>query len=370
VRFREFLDVYRGYRTPHLNLVARRKQWFVLSGFLVAISLIGLIVVELNYSIDFRGGTQISYPLQAEASVADVRTTLEGFGYAEAQVQIVTAEEGQLVTIRTSELAAEDVTGGDDGAGSLREALAEQAGIDPVEVNIETIGPTWGNEISAKALRGLVIVLAGVSLYIWLRFRWEMAVGAMVALVHDLVVTAGVYALTGREVTPETVIAVLTILGFSLYDTVVIYDRVDENTESAALVARLGYDGVVNRSLNQVLMRSVTTSLVVLFPVGALLLYGGATLQAFAYAMFVGTLVGTYSSIFVAAPLLTIFHKETPVRGRRPRPSDEVAARGAASEQARTSDVAAVAATARQGGGSARPRPTSKRRPPAKRKRR
>ena len=133
-----------------------------------------------------------------------------------------------------------------------------------------------------------------------------MAIGAMVALVHDVIITAGIYALSGREVTPETVIAILTILGFSLYDTVVIYDKIKENTESPALTARLGYTGVVDLSLNQTLMRSVNTSLVVLLPILSLLLFGGDTLKDFAFAMFIGVATGAYSSIFVAAPVLTI----------------------------------------------------------------
>jgi preprotein translocase subunit SecF len=223
-------------------------------------------------------------------------------------------------------------------------------------------------------------VLAGIALYIAFRFEWKMAIGAMIALVHDLLITAGVYALVGREVTPETVIAILTILGFSLYDTVVIYDKIKENTESTALVARLGYDGVVDLSLNQTIMRSVNTSLVVLLPILSLLLFGGSTLKDFAFAMFIGVAIGAYSSIFIAAPVLTI------LKGREKRYRDIELRRAARSEaEARksapvsvtapaasvASDAAAQRTTARQGGGgAARPRPKSKKRPPAKRKRR
>ena len=206
-----------------------------------------------------------------------------------------------------------------------------------------------------------------IGLYIAVRFRWEMAIGAMIALVHDVVITAGVYALTGREVTPETVIAILTILGFSLYDTVVIYDKIAENSDSPAMVARLGYDGVVNLSLNQMFMRSLNTSLVVLLPILSLLLFGGDTLKDFAFAMFVGVAIGAYSSIFIAAPLLVKLRRQpaAAARGRtRPAPAAVAAATAA------SSDAAAIAATARQGAGSSRPSPKSKRRPPAKRKRR
>jgi preprotein translocase subunit SecF len=359
VTFREFMDVYRGYRTPHLKIVEHRNRWFAFSGVLIALSLVGLLVMRLNLSIDFEGGAQISYPMQIAVAAEDVQATLADFGLT-GEVQIVS---GDQVAIRT-----ESLTELEDSQALVR-ALASQAGITAQEVNVEDVGPTWGSEISNKAIRGLIMVLAAISLYIAIRFEWHMALGAMVALVHDVVITAGVYALTARQVTPETVIAILTILGFSLYDTVVIYDRVKENTESAALVAREGYDGVVNRSLNQVLMRSVNTSLVVLLPILSLLLFGGETLKDFAFAMFVGTAIGAYSSIFIASPLLTVMHRE-PERVRRvPGVTRQPAARATVG----ASDAAATAATARQGQartGGSRPRPTGKRRPPAKRKRR
>jgi preprotein translocase subunit SecF len=279
---------------------------------------------------------------------------------------------GDSVAIRT-----ESLTGLQDSAKLLND-LASQAGIANTDINVEDIGPTWGSEISKKALRGLIMVLVAIALYIAFRFEWTMAAGAMIALVHDVTITAGVYALTGRVVTPETVIAILTILGFSLYDTVVIYDKVKENTESAALLARMGYTKVVDLSLNQTVMRSVNTSLVVLLPILSLLLFGGETLKNFAFAMFVGVAIGAYSSIFIAAPVLVILKgrqmaKRTPQRvpGRpgapRPRPAQVAAADGA--QVAVASDAAARSATAKQGGG-ARPRAGQKRRPPAKRKRR
>jgi preprotein translocase subunit SecF len=265
-------------------------------------------------------------------------------------------------------------------AESLRRDLADPAGISPVDVNVEDIGPTWGGEISRKAAIGLVIVLAAITLYITIRFELKMAAGAMIALVHDLTITIGVYALTGREVTPETVIAVLTILGFSLYDTVVIYDKIKENLETQSLVARLGSDGVVDLSLNQVLMRSVNTSLVVLLPILALLLFGGQTLKDFAFAMFVGVAIGAYSSIFIAAPILALLKKReqrfrqleqrltTRERAVARRTTPTAAPAGVSG--AATGEAAAARATARTGT-VARPRPKSKRRkPPAKRKRR
>jgi preprotein translocase subunit SecF len=194
----------------------------------------------------------------------------------------------------------------------LRAALAREAGISVNDINEQDVGPTWGSTISRKALLGLVIFLVLVSLYIAVRFEPKMAAAALVALFHDLIVTAGIYALVGREVTPETVIAVLTILGYSLYDTVVIFDKIKENSESTALLARETYSGMVNLSLNQVFMRSVNTSLATLLPIMALLLFGGQTLKDFAFALFVGIASGTYSSIFVAAPVLAVLKEREP----------------------------------------------------------
>ena len=194
----------------------------------------------------------------------------------------------------------------------VRVAIAKVAGISPDAIDEQDVGPTWGSQISAKAFQGLLIFLVLVAIYIGARFELKMAGAALTALAHDLIITAGIYALVGREVTPAAVIAILTILGYSLYDTVVIFDKIKENTDQAALVARETYGGVVNISLNQTLMRSVNTSLVVLLPIGSLLLFGGSTLKDFAFALFVGVAVGTYSSIFVASPILVTFKEREP----------------------------------------------------------
>jgi len=362
------LETYRGHTIPHFRFVERRRIYFAISGVLIVLSLIGLGVGGLNYSIDFDGGAKIQFPLETDATVADIQATLADAGRDGAEVQIV---GGDQVAIRTESLAAAD------DSDALIRSLADQAGIEVSEVSVEDIGPTFGAEVRRQAITGLIVVLAAISLYIAIRFEPKMAVGAMIALVHDVVITAGLYALVGREVTPETVIAILTILGFSLYDTVVIYDKIKENTESSALVTRLGYVGVVDLSLNQVLMRSVNTSLVVLLPILSLLLFGGDTLKDFAFAMFVGVAIGAYSSIYLAAPLLAVlkmrekrYQQVEARRMARSRGGAAAQAEGAVAATAsgaRTSDAAARAATARTG---SRPRPKSKRRPPAKRKRR
>ncbi len=297
-------DTFRGNLVPQLRIIDHRRWWFFLSGFLIVLSLVGLFFPGLKLSIDFEGGAIMRFPNQAGASVADVSATMAEAGRPEAEVQIVAGNE---ISIRTDTL---NTLG--EARGPMLEGLASQAGIATDEINIQDVGPTWGGQILRRMLLALVIFLVLVTVYIAFRFEGRMALGALVALFHDIIITAGVYVLLGREVTPETIIAILTILGFSLYDTVVIYDKVKENTESAVLIGRYGYSGVVNLSLNQTIMRSVNTSLVVLLPIASLLLFGGDTLKDFAFALFIGVLVGTYSSIFVAAPLLAVLKEREP----------------------------------------------------------
>ena len=364
------LETYRGHTVPRLRIVERKRLWFILSGIVILLSLVGIFVLRFNLSIDFDGGQEITYTFATPVTVDDVRGVLGDNGVENAEVQIV---NGTSVSIRGESFAAET-----EESDALLDDLAAQAGIDRTEISSTDVGPTWGREISRKAVIGLVVVLAAITLYIAFRFEWKMAIGAMVALAHDVVITAGVYALTGREVTPETVIAILTILGFSLYDTVVIYDKVKENTESTALVSRHGYSGVVNLSMNQVFMRSVNTSLVVLLPILSLLLFGGSTLKDFAFAMFIGVLTGAYSSIFIAAPVLTILKEREP---RYRQLQERTAAREAIKARraevapatagaATASSAAAASRTTARTGTSQRPRPKSKRKPPVKRKRR
>ena len=375
---RRAFDTFRGYRHPEFNIIQRRRRWFVLSGSAILVSIIALVFLGLNYSIDFTGGTLIEYQVSNDVSVEQVRDLLGQDPYAResAEVQIV---GGDQVSIRTSALT--DLTAGE--RTQLFEALAEQAGISPDDISAQVVGPTWGEQISRQAVIGLVVVLLAITLYITLRFEWKMAVGAMVAMVHDVLITAGVYALTGREVSPPTVIAILTILGFSLYDTVVIFDKVKENTESTALLGKDTYEGVANYSMNQVLMRSVNTSLVVVLPILSLLLFGGDTLKDFAFAMLVGVVTGAYSSIFVATPILVVLKEREPKyqqlrarlesrQGDRRLRAVPTPVRETAEEEpeAAPAAVAAAGGSQRTGQTSSRPRPKSKRRPPAKRRRR
>jgi preprotein translocase subunit SecF len=291
-----------------MNLIDRKKWWFALSGFFIVLSLIGLGARGLNFSIDFEGGSLLKYPCQpcatGQLTPDEVRGTLTRFGHPEAEVQVV---NGDTLEVRTASLTEEGAR-----VDTMLEDLATEAGTTTTQISRQDVGPTWGAQISSKALKALIIFLVLVTIYIAFRFEWKMALAAQTALLHDLIITAGVYALVGRTVTPETVIAILTILGYSLYDTVVIFDKVKENSESMSLVARETYSGVVNMSLNQVFMRSVNTSLVVVLPILSLLLFGGETLKDFAFALFVGVTTGAYSSIFVASPMLAVLKEREP----------------------------------------------------------
>ena len=378
MNLRYAFDIFRGYRTPRFRIVQRRKWWYLLSGCVMVLALAGLVFRGLNYSIDFTGGTLIQYANRGDVTVEEIRDVLaqDPYDRADAEIQIVGGDRVSIRTTALTDLSSEE-------RARLIEELARQAGVSPDDVSAQVVGPTWGEEISRQALIGLIVVLIAITLYITLRFEWEMAVSAIAAMGHDVLITAGVYALTGRQVSPATVIAILTILGFSLYDSVVIYDKVKENTESPALLAKNTYEEVANLSMNQVLMRSVNTSLVVVLPILSLLLFGGETLKDFAFAMLIGVITGAYSSIFIAVPLLVVLKEresrfkehrarlEGRPRERRLRPVPASAdAEEAAVESAAVGASAATRTTARNAQGSPRPGSKSRRKPPAKRKRR
>jgi preprotein translocase subunit SecF len=301
---RNAIATFRGHEVPHVDFIGKKHWWFALSGIVIALSLWGLIGAGLNFSIAFTGGSSLQFQNRSGASVSDYQGVMARFGRNEAQVEILGDNQ---VSIRTESLTELGLR-----ADELRQAVAREAGISANDINEQDVGPTWGGTISTKALTGLIVFLVVVTIYISLRFEPKMAAGALVALVHDIIITAGIYALVGREVTPETVIAFLTILGYSLYDAVVIYDKVKENAESPALVARETYAGVANLALNQTFMRSLNTSLVVLLPIGALLWFGGQTLKDFAFALFIGVACGAYSSVFIGTPVTVLLKEREP----------------------------------------------------------
>jgi len=245
-----------------IDFISRAKVWFAVSGVVLVASILGLTLRGLNLGLEFKGGTSFTVPIKSTATVKDFSDALDPFKLGEAPVQIATLRgTGQRqAEVRVKHIEDRQVL------TSVEEALARTAGQvdsagkpDVNAVSIEDVGPNWGRQVSNKALRGLIVFLILVVIYISLRFEPKMAVAALVALFHDLIATAGIYALVGFIVTPATVIALLTLLGYSLYDTVVVFDRVRENTEAAG-AGRVTYSDLVNRSVNQVLMRSLTKS--------------------------------------------------------------------------------------------------------------
>ena len=296
-------DLYNG-RT-HFDIVSHWKRWFTFSGILIAISLVALLARGFDLSIDFTGGTIVTVENSADQTVATYRTALTAVGQEGAVVQITGTNE---VVVQTESLPSED-------QDELVGAIVGVAGMTFNDANVDAVGPSFGEEITQRAIQALVVFLLVVAAFITWRFQWKMALAALAALTHDLIITAGIYSLLGFTVTPATVIAILTILGYSLYDTVVVFDKIEEN--AAELHGRYTYAEIANLSLNQVLMRSINTSFTSLLPIGSLLfvgsyLLGAATLREFALALFIGVSIGTYSSIFIATPLLVLWKESEP----------------------------------------------------------
>ncbi len=316
-----FADLY--HERTHFQFIDRSWRWAILSGTLIAISVIAFAISGLNLGIDFEGGTQWQFTVGADhsASVSKVRSAIEPLGLGDAKVLIVGSNSVRVQSKDLSNAQQEKVTA----------ALAKYANIAPAQVSITSVGPTWGSKVSSKALRALIVFFFVIAGYLTFRFEWRMALAAIIAVLHDIIITVGVYAVTGFEVTPATVVAFLTILGFSLYDTVVVFDKVKDNQARLGTVRGDTYSAMVNRSLNQVLMRSINTSIVALLPVASLLfvgtyVFGGLALRDFALALFVGLLTGAYSSIFVATPILAwLKEREPKYRALRARAESDLA---------------------------------------------
>ena len=293
---------FRGGGT-HYDFIGRARTWFIISGIVVLVSLGSLGIRRINAGLEFRGGTAFQVAsAESDVSVSDVRGALSDAGVDEATVQEVGARGFLVETEHLSPKVQEDVV----------DSMAETLGVDQRDVNVTDVGPKWGAQISGKAIRALIVFLIVVAIYLTFRLELKMAGAAMLALVHDMIITAGVYSLSGFEVTPSTVIALLTILGYSLYDTVVIFDRVKDRTSGLSAAGRVTYTEAANDALNQVLLRSLNTSIVSLLPVGSLLfvgsfLLGASTLRELALALFIGIATGAYSSVFIATPALAIW---------------------------------------------------------------
>ena len=287
-----------------IDFWGHRRTYFAISLLLIVVSVLSLAIRNVNLGIDFEGGVAFDVPA-GELSVSDARDVLEAHGIdgSDAKVEERESAQGDIIKVQIEEVPA-------DVRVSLQEAFADTAEVDAADVSVAAVSSSWGEQITRKAIIALLVFLLLFSIVIAVRFDWRMAVAAIVAMIHDVVIAAGIYSVFGFQVTPATVIAFLTILGYSLYDTIVVFDRVKENERRIA-AAGLGAPDLVNVSTNQVLMRSLNTSLSALLPVFSLLvvgawLLGQATLLEFALALLIGMLTGAYSSIFVATPVLGV----------------------------------------------------------------
>jgi preprotein translocase subunit SecF len=347
-------DLYNGRKS--VDFVGRRWLWYAVSGVIVVVAVAGLGLRGLNYGIEFTGGAEfrVSVPSsQATQDTADtLREAVADTGIEAAASPVVTTSGTEAVLVQTEPLTSEE-------SAEVSQVILDTTGASEGDLSQTELGASWGEQIAQRALIGLAVFLVLVVLFIWAYFReWKMSVAAIVALAHDVLITVGVYALSGFEVTPATVTGLLTILGFSLYDTVVVFDKVRENTKNLREM-RMGYAQAANLAVNQTLVRSINTSIVALIPVGAILYVGAVqlgsgSLKDLALALFVGMAAGAYSSIFIATPLLVhmksgeteVQQAERRARARQKAKADPYAAVPAFSEGLPVSDGPAPAPAA------------------------
>ena len=305
--------LYRG--EADLNIVGRRKLWFSVAGVLVLIAVLSFAISGFKLGIEFAGGNTFQVPAsvgtldRAEQTVDEVLAD-EAPGVEVVSAQKVGSTSGEFYEMRTGQLSAEQ-------ANAAKTAMAEKFGIQADQISGSQVSEAWGSQVTSRAFLGLLIFIAVVSIYLVLRFEWRMAVAAIVSLLTNLVLTAGIYSLVNFEVTPSTIIGFLTILGFALYDVVVVFDKVQENTRGITANNNVTYGEASNLALNQSLMRSLNTSVVALLPVGGLLfigagLLGAGTLKDLGLVLFVGMAVAFLTSILLATPLLVLLKNMDP----------------------------------------------------------
>ena len=302
--------LYRG--EVSVEFVARKRLWYSISGAILAISVIAVIVFGLNFSVDFKGGSVYQFAA-GSSTISQVRQTVSTSGGGQdAIVQKITPLGGGAPKwqVQTRPLTVKQ-------QDSVVSALSKQFGVPQNQISQTSIGASWGGQISKKAAEALIAFIVVIVIYLSIAFEWKMAVAALIALAHDIVITVGVYALAHFEVSPASVIGLLTILGYSLYDTVVVFDKVRENTAGLLASSRSTYSQAANQALNQTLVRSINTSLIALLPVASILFVGAGFLGAgelkdLALVLFVGMLSGTYSSICIATPVLADLKEREP----------------------------------------------------------
>ncbi len=313
-----FIRLYTG--TGAFDVVGRRKMWFAISGAIFAIAVVSILLRGFTFGIDFEGGTKVSLPAagaQGQVTTQQVEDVFaQTLGRAPDSVVQVGNGDSATIQIRSETLSEPDINLLRTGLFDAFQPRGDDGQPSRAEVSDSAVSETWGGQITQKALIALAVFLVLVSIYIAIRYERYMAIAALAALVFDLVVTAGVYSLVGFEVTPATVIGLLTILGFSLYDTVIVFDKVEENVHGFEHTTRRTFAEQANLAINQTFMRSINTSLISVLPILALIvvavwLLGVGTLQDLAIVQLVGVIVGTYSSIFFATPLLVSMRERT-----------------------------------------------------------
>jgi preprotein translocase subunit SecF len=297
--------LYRGETS--IDFIGKRRIWYSISGLLILASAVTLFTQGLHLGIEFKGGSSFTVT-SANASVQTAESALAQAGITSQT--IVQKVGNDKVRIQTDALTAAE-------QNAVEASLSSKFNVTIDSIDSQIIGPSWGEEITRKALYGLFGFLIVVMLYLAMAFESKMAIAAIISVVHDVFITVGIYALVGFEVTPATVIGFLTILGYSLYDTVVVFDKVRENTKGIAASGRSTYSQAANLAVNQTLVRSFNTSLIALLPVGSILfvgagLLGAGTLKDLSLALFIGLATGTYSSIFIATPILAVLREREP----------------------------------------------------------
>ncbi|HEX6578349.1 MAG TPA: protein translocase subunit SecF [Jiangellaceae bacterium] len=330
-----------------LPIVYHSKRWYAISAVLMLIA-IGAVLLRggLQLGVEFTGGAELTAQVTqtTDATVPDVRNAVIGTGITEAAEPRVVVVGDDNVRVQTGSLTPDETT-------AVRDAIAAELDLSRDEITAQVIGPSWGAQITRQAMIGLSLFVLAIVVFLSIAYEWKMAVAALVALLHDVVFTVGIYALVGFDVTPATVIGFLTILGYSLYDTVVVFDKVRENTKGVTAQNQVTYAEAANLAVNQTLVRSVNTSIIALLPIGSILfvgagLLGAGTLKDLALALFIGVAVGTYSSIFIATPLVVdLKNREPTIAGLARRvEARRSAAKAQRGEPAQAPSVVAAAA--------------------------
>jgi preprotein translocase subunit SecF len=367
-----FRRLYRG--ETRFAFIGTRRWWYLASGVLMLICVLSITLRGFNYGVEFAGGSQFQIPVtNTSISTVEVNDAFVGAGVTPADPpQEVGSGSTRQIVVKTSSL-------GPSEAGALQSAVGKKLGVAAKQITATSVSSSWGHDITVKALEGLIVFLVVVSIYISFRFEWRMAVGGIVALLHDLVLAAGVYSVIGFEVTPSTVVGLLTILGFSLYDTVVVYDKVAENSKDLLAGSRMTFSEAANLAVNQTLMRSINTSLIALLPVAGLLfvgagLLGVGTIKDLALILFVGLASGAYSSLFLATPIVVDLTERAPqyqaLAKRVASKRSSEAKRQAEERELAAAGIASSQTPRRAGGPAPAPRPGARpgARPPRRRR--